>query len=632
MNASAKWIWPNSVAQNDQYAEFYDSFVFSGQPTDLYISADSNYAVYLNGSLVASGQYPDFPYYKVYDRIELTAHCREGKNHLAIIVWYYGVSNMSYYPGNAALRYEVLVDGHPFCCSDASTLSRISKAYHNGIQQNITSQLGFGYWYDLTREDSWMNGYLDGFHSSQVIFQDPPMHPRPVERCVVGPPMPSALIRQRQNDYLFDLGKESVGLLSFRVTSPCQQTITVCYGEHIADGDVRHLIGYRNFSVRCTLRAGENVYTNPFRRFGLRYLQVFSQQPLEIDYMSVRPVDYPLAQVGASPTDPLRQQIYDVAVQTLRLCMHDHYEDTPWREQALYAMDSRNQMLCGYYAFKEYRFPRACLLLMSKDDRKDGLLPICAPSKSPLTIPSFSLHFYTAVYEYTVYSGDHSLIQEIYPKLVNVLDVFIRRIQDGCVPTWTGKEYWNFYEWSDGLVGTLSESQEQTVDAALNCLLVIALKAMYKISQLLGKQTNYLSLADTVTQSIREKFFDPITCGFRNSLIDHRQTQLVNALAILCGAAQGDMAQQIAEKLAQGSYMPETLSMLCFTYDALLMADREKYKDHILADIDRRYKRMLDAGATSFWETEKGDRDFDLAGSLSHGWSAMPVYYYSILN
>ena len=62
------------------------------------------------------------------------------------------------------------------------------------------------------------------------------------------------------------------------------------------------------------------------------------------------------------------------------------------------------------------------------------------------------------------------------------------------------------------------------------------------------------------------------------------------------------------------------------------MADREKYKDHILADIDRRYKRMLDAGATSFWETEKGDRDFDLAGSLSHGWSAMPVYYYSILN
>jgi len=40
---------------------------------------------------------------------------------------------------------------------------------------------------------------------------------------------------------------------------------------------------------------------------------------------------------------------------------------------------------------------------------------------------------------------------------------------------------------------------------------------------------------------------------------------------------------------------------------------------------------MLDAGATSFWETELGECDFDRAGSLCHAWSSMPVYYYSIL-
>ena len=37
---------------------------------------------------------------------------------------------------------------------------------------------------------------------------------------------------------------------------------------------------------------------------------------------------------------------------------------------------------------------------------------------------------------------------------------------------------------------------------------------------------------------------------------------------------------------------------------------------------------MLEAGATTFWETEKGESDFDNAGSLCHGWSAMPVHYY----
>jgi hypothetical protein len=37
---------------------------------------------------------------------------------------------------------------------------------------------------------------------------------------------------------------------------------------------------------------------------------------------------------------------------------------------------------------------------------------------------------------------------------------------------------------------------------------------------------------------------------------------------------------------------------------------------------------MLFAGATSFWETGRGGDDFDRAGSLCHGWSALPVYYY----
>ena len=38
---------------------------------------------------------------------------------------------------------------------------------------------------------------------------------------------------------------------------------------------------------------------------------------------------------------------------------------------------------------------------------------------------------------------------------------------------------------------------------------------------------------------------------------------------------------------------------------------------------------MLDEGATSAWETKIGASDFSNAGSLCHGWSAVPVYYYN---
>ena len=73
-----------------------------------------------------------------------------------------------------------------------------------------------------------------------------------------------------------------------------------------------------------------------------------------------------------------------------------------------------------------------------------------------------------------------------------------------------------------------------------------------------------------------------------------------------------------------------TLSMRCFMYDALLKTDRQQYQTFILEDIAVRYGRMLDAGATTFWETELGEKDFHNAGSLCHGWSAMPVYYYHL--
>ena len=66
-------------------------------------------------------------------------------------------------------------------------------------------------------------------------------------------------------------------------------------------------------------------------------------------------------------------------------------------------------------------------------------------------------------------------------------------------------------------------------------------------------------------------------------------------------------------------------------FDALLAVNKEKYSDFILQEIDRIYAKMLQEGATSFWETEKGADDFDGAGSLCHGWSAIPIYYYHIL-
>lgn len=635
MDARSGWIWLSQGECVDQYGEFYDSFDFSEGRAMLRISADSNYAAYVNGELAYSGQYPDFPHYKIYDELDLTKYCRMGKNHLAIIVWFYGKGNMSYYPGRAALRYEIW-QGERLCChSSASTLSRQSRSYQNGRARNITSQMGFGFAYDCTREDAWMQGELAGFRESRAIAQNLPLLPRPVLGLERKAPIAETLLKNEGNThFLMDLGREEAGFMMLEADSAEAQDVIIAYGEHIVDGGVRRKIGNRDFSAEIRLREGSNAYLNPFRRFGGRYLELFAERPLTLKRLTLVPVEYPVKQAENQPVmDELQKRIYDTAVRTLQLCMHEHYEDTPWREQALYAMDSRNQMLCGYYAFGEYAFARGNLLLFSKDNRRDGLLSICTPSKDDLTIPSFSLHYFTAVWEYTRYSGDLSLAREIWPKLESLMQVFIDRLENNLAPVFSESCHWNFYEWSEGLSGQLFHWDEKRFDAALNCLLSLALQAMDHLALALDRDSGYLALAEKINAAIRTQFFDEKRRIFVNSTEDDHGSELVNALAILCGASHGEEAKELAALLEQtdNGLTPATLSMRCFPYDALLKTDRARYAPWVIGDIDRRYEKMLAAGATSFWETEKGEQDFSRAGSLCHGWSAMPVYYYHLL-
>ena len=101
---------------------------------------------------------------------------------------------------------------------------------------------------------------------------------------------------------------------------------------------------------------------------------------------------------------------------------------------------------------------------------------------------------------------------------------------------------------------------------------------------------------------------------------------------MLCGAVTGEEAAHIAEGLVNNKMSTSSLAWKCLKYDTLIKVNKEKYRDYILNDIDERYKKMLDAGATTFWETVVGANDFDNAGSLCHGWSAMPIYYYHVLD
>lgn len=733
----ARWIWRQGGAGSDEYVDFLCRFdgVAIGD-WRLNISADSDYNVYINGVMAAFGQYADYPARKVYDSVPVTQYIRAGANRMVVRVWHYGVDSQTYVRGEAGLIFSLERDGESVCTSSAATLSRLSHDYVSGRCHSITPQLGLTFCYDSTRDDGYLLDCDSDFTlSAEQTERALPEMLRPIEKLRLDDRLPYRIVSlgayrvcgsdaraslathdsdgavvsetpsdrhtaaERMRDarllpgcveisggrmlrpdgadgiyVVVDVGVETAGFLTLELTVPTSTRIDIGYGEHLRGGVCPAVIGKRNFCAEYIASPGRNSYMNAYRRFGGRYFQIFVPAAwLTLEYLGISPTIYPVRDRGARPADPRRRRIYDVCVNTLRQCMHEHYEDCPWREQALYTMDSRNQMLCGYYAFGEYAFPRASLELISQGVRSDGLLSLCYPAGLDYPIPAFSLVYFIQMREYAEYSGDLTLARQLYPVLSRLMRTFTDRVtEEGLVPNFGG--LWNFYEWSRGMSG--ARETENRTEAPLNALLVLALESLAAICERLsdgaaglravaqdgGKREIAADSADTpcadarlwreiaagVRRAVKTHFYDEIAGLFRTSRESGEFSVLTNALCLLCGTADdvdkshilkivadngGEILQNVTcDSQTPAKVTPATLSMNCFRFDALLREDRCRYGVHILAELDRVYGYMLDMGATSFWETINGAADFGGAGSLCHGWSALPIYYYSVLD
>ena len=698
MFEKSEWIWLNTESIADEYADFIDTFV-SGEKTLLRISCDSNYTAYVNGRLAAFGQYADYPDYKIYDEVDISEFTVEGENLLAVRVWYYGENTQTYIKGEAGLFYETVTDGNISSFSGSHVLSRRSRDYISGVRHLISGQLGFSYHCDIKAQSNWHlpGGERNGFAPSRIVSGiTKEMNVRPIEKLLLKDRSRSEIVTQGVFEYpetlvntqtdmqhaflsfrfpheigsgavdfsrpfvfkageneniyfIVDLGAETSGFLDFDITVSDECDMEVGYGEHLKDGRCRTSI--RDFTADFKLKAGRNVFLNTFRRFGCRYIQFFIHcREATVTYAGLRPTVYPVTAKKPACSGLLRNTVYEVCENTLLQCMHEHYEDCPWREQALYTMDSRNQMLCGYYCFGEYKFPRAALKLISKGLRDDGILSLCYPAGLDFPIPSFSLMYFIQMKEYIDYSKDTTLAVECFDVLETLMDTFLKKItRSGLCENFYGKDengnypYWNFYEWSETMSGAFA-SRDRALEAPLNADLSLALQSFSAICSYIGKDDDalkYKKAARRLNKAIAKYFYNEKTKLFASfdNRVQNVYSVLTNSLCLLCGAADGLDISVILEILSHNGgdipgirIIPNTLSMNSFRFDALLKYNRKKYAKVILDEIDRDYLYMLRNGATSFWETIVGDYDFGYAGSLCHGWSALPIYYYEILN
>lgn len=626
----AEWIWQNCGDNVDEYVEFaFDVKIDADKKTVIKIASDSNYNVFIDGKIACFGQYADYPEYKVYDTVDITKFVKDGSK-ISVLVWSYGIQTQTYIKDGGGVIFEVLNGDEIVAFSSDKTLCRIYDLYENGYNKIISVQLGqsFKYYGNKTPSKSFANAvYVDKGRN---------FYSRPNEKLVLGD-RAAVTVKDLGDGYLIDLGQETVRFIDLDFESSAEQTIVIGYGEYLFDGQVRYknpANSGMNHSIEYVAKTGDNKYVNYFRRIAGRYLQFFCKEPVKINYIGLIPVNYPVNVLPYGFKSEMRNKIYETAVRTLRLCMHEHFEDCPWREQALYNMDARNEMLCSYYAFGDYKFARADLVLMSKGLRKDNLLSLCFPAGMDFPIPFFSLCYPVQLFEYVRESGDVTVLDETFDTASAIINNFIGRIEENGLIDRFEYPYWNFYEWSVGSSGFIPRTPAEApdkynaYDLILNCMFLYSVMHYARLCEIKGKKFNF-DIEKTL-KSIRKTFYDEEK-GMYKATTEGAPfyTVLGNSLAILVGL--GD--ETLADKIVDGKDMVGiTLSMNTWLYEALLQVNGDKYKNYILNDIDKKYSTMIKKGATTFWETELGAFDMGESGSLCHGWSALPIYYYRLLN
>ena len=674
-----KWIWNSEAVENNCYVNFKRDFDVNNSSdfASLKIACESEYVVYINGELVGIGQYNDFPPLYTYDTYEVAKYLKLGQNKLEIFAYHQGTMSFQYQKGEPGICYELSFADQKIA-SDKDTLSAVSKAYKNGKNVHMTtSQYGHGFICDARQ-------FGKEEYSKSIEKTLPDLQPRPIEKCYFED-RTSKVIAQgtfKRNEetghlgidmmkdslsskfafevfekdmetvvtnediyVIYVIGKNTAGYFTMDIDAEEGTIVDISYGEHLNDMRVRSAMSdlagrtlkARCFANRYICKEGAQNFSYYYRRISGRYIELHIKGKVRcVKNVKIIGSFYPLKDVFTyNNGDNLLNKIFDVSKYTLKMCMHEHYEDCPWREQALYGSDSRNQMLFGYYAFGEYKFAKESMRLIAKSVGEDGVGAITAPTDCPnYKIPSFTFIWLLAMSEYIEYSGDKSLAEEYYPLLKLISEKRLSEMSCSLPMPPTDEKYWNFYEWNTGLDGEyLLKGETNVCDALYAGFYYIGLSSIAKIFEFLGKEDESKKIKDALLplkSKINETFYDDekgVYATFVRNGKKEIYSELCQEILLYAGIAD-EYKEHLLEVITnENDLIKTTLSYQVYKYDVLL-SEGDKYKQYVYDDIVSRWGKMLYAGATTFWETELGVDDFDNAGSLCHGWSATPLYVF----
>jgi len=431
-------------------------------------------------------------------------------------------------------------------------------------------------------------------------------------------------------ELVYDLGEQNCGYYDFELLADEGVEIDIYGIEHITkQGVLQHSRHNRNGMTYIT-RSGINRFTSLKRRSGRFIFITFRKQqsPIRIWKLQLIESTYPVNSIGAFQcSDSRLDNIWEISERTLKLCMEDTYTDCPLYEQTLWVGDARNEALFAFPVFGATDIAKKCIRLAGQSLERFPITGCQVPSAWECILPAWSFLWSISVWDYYWYSGDKEFLEEVWHWVIKNLKGAESLIGNNGL---FSARMWNMFDWS-GI--------DDNHDTVLHCsmLIVGAIEAALKCADVLKDEKNKMWLNNLRKKLVKNinKLWDGNKGAYRDSIhndgkLSNSTSQHTSFLAILYdiiesknyGTALENMLNPPKEMIKVGA----PFAILYF-YEALEKVGKD---DDIIKSIYESYLPMLEANATTVWETFPSSDfrpgDFPTR-SHCHAWSSAPLYF-----
>ena len=676
----AKWIYHPEVDLHEKAALMFRKRVQMDQPPKIariFVSADSRYKLYVNGSYVGNGPLKGDPYRQFYETFDISQYLIPGENVIAAYVLRFPPDDrkaVTFETGPVSLvnnsRGGFFLQGESEAGFDtdeswktsldpAYTFVHSIKSRYAGDMEEVDGRKSLTGWEQRDFKDNrWQRaicvGAGDGVTPYGVVsgwqLTKRPL-PQLYEKSITPIAWRSpggqmdftplsegrgvAIAPHTDCQVILDMGELVTSYVQLQMEggrhSRVQLLYSECYGyKDPTTGEIRK--GDRTDFLHGDLYGETDVYWKGdggqwyepffFRTFRYLRISIYTQdQPLFLKQVLFRMTGYPLAiETRFQATQPQIQAMWDVSVRTLERCMHETYEDCQYYEQMQYLMDTLIESEIAGCLSRDDRLTRRALLDFHSSQRPDGMVTCNYPASFVQIIPAFSIYYIDLLWRHYDRYGDKGVLEHYLPTVLGILQYFRERL---CERTGLVQHpgYWEFIDWVDGWT---ENRGSPTGEGEPYCFIYSQLYAYGLLTAAhICEALEFSDLAShlknrhrQLVRAINRQAVDPVTGLYRTKPGDTQFSQHGQLWAVLSECVEGERAKDIMLACIRNPKLLScSYSMTYYLFRAFEKAGVYPYSGPIWQS----WRDLLAYHVTTWPEDPVTQR------SECHGWSGLPV-------